>query len=83
MYTLDVRSVQERDSDLADPKQYELLTAAAGSTDADVPLSPSIRGAAGAAGLLRLLQGELDLDSVVAMFVEQPDVEDDDDENSD
>lgn len=42
-----------------------------GSTDADVPLSTSVRGEVGLAGLLRLWSGELEFDSVVAMSVEQ------------
>lgn len=65
-------SAQHPGTDLADPTQYQLLTAAAGSTDACVPLSPLIRGAAGAEGLQRLFRGELIFDSVVALFVEQP-----------
>ena len=68
-------SAQHPDSDLADPTQYVLLAAVVGLIDATVPLSPLVRGADGAAGLLRLFRGELDLDSVVAMFVEQEDDE--------
>lgn len=66
-----VLSAQHLDSGLADPAQYELLAAVVGSTDADVSLSPLVRGEAGAAGLLRLWSGELAFDSVVAMLVER------------
>ena len=61
-------SAQHPGSDLADPARYELLAAAVGSTDADVPLSPLTRGEAGKAGLARLRACELDFDTVVALF---------------
>ena len=64
-----VLSAQHPETELADPGSYELMAAAAGSVVADVPLSPSIRGLAGAAGLRRLFQGELDFDNIVAIFL--------------
>ena len=48
---------------------------AAGSADAAVPLSPLIRGVAGAEGLQRFFRGELDLGSIVAVFVGEGDAQ--------
>ena len=62
-------SDQHPGSDVAGPRIYELIGAEVGSADANVPLSPSIRGAAGAAGLLRLFQGELDLGNIFVSFL--------------
>ena len=50
-----------------------LLVAAVGSIEADVPLSPLVRGAAGVEGLRRLWNGELDFNSVVATLVGRED----------
>jgi len=75
-----VLSAQNPDSDLYYPTHYELLAAEVGSNDCNVPLSPSIRGEAGATGLLRLFNGELDFNRIVAMFVESP-TDDEDEED--
>ena len=45
------------------------MAAEVGSDDANVPISPSVRGEAGAVGLLRLLKGELDLNNIFAIFL--------------
>ena len=65
-------SAQHPGTDLGDPSKYELLAPALHS-DEIVPLSLR-RGAEAIAGLKRLEEGEVNLDQIVAVFIDTDDV---------
>ena len=63
-------AAQHPNTDLADPTKFELMTAALGSTDVNISLSPTIRGEAGILGLKRFFKGELDGNKIVVVFLD-------------